>query len=190
MIQTHFSPVPIALRGEAFRIRAIEETDLPALEWDGEYTHFRAVFRQAFLDMLAGSRLLLVLENIPRRILVGQIFMQFNSSDIRFADGFGRGYLYALRVKTAYQRQGLGTQLIRSAEDALIALRMRMASIGVAKENPGARALYERLGYRILVDLPGEWSYVDHTGRVCQVVEPAWLMEKQLSAPFPPVSSP
>jgi ribosomal protein S18 acetylase RimI-like enzyme len=178
-----YSPIHIEAHGETFIIRAVEETDLPALEWEGEYTHFRIVFRQAYEDMLAGSRLLLVMERRTLGDLVGQVFLQFSSSDPRFADGRGRGYLYALRVKSQFRRRGLGTRLIRAAEDALIATGMQSVSIGVAKENPRARALYERLGYRILAELPGEWSYIDNVGQIRQVVEPAWLMQKKLSCP-------
>jgi ribosomal protein S18 acetylase RimI-like enzyme len=175
-----FSPVTVETPTETYTIRAVEETDLPALEWEGEFSHFRLVFRQAFEDMRSGTRLLLVMERQTLGDLIGQIFLQFSSSDPRFADGRGRGYLYALRVKSLFRRQGLGTQLIRAAEGALISMGMHSVSIGVAKENPGARALYERLGYRILADLPGEWSFIDHLGQSRLVVEPAWLMEKQL----------
>jgi len=129
--------------------------------------------------MRTGSRLLLVMERLSMGDLVGQVFLQFSSSDSRFADGTGRGYLYALRVKSLFRRQGLGTRLISAAEHVLISMGMNSVSIGVAKENPRARVLYERLGYRILADLPGEWSYIDHMGEVRHVVEPAWLMQKQ-----------
>jgi ribosomal protein S18 acetylase RimI-like enzyme len=180
MTRVHFSPLTLDVRGVTFRIRAMEAIDLPALEWDGEFIHFRRLFQQAYLDMQAGSRLLLVMDDLAQQQIVGQIFLQFSSSDARFADGRGRGYIYALRMKPLYRRQGLGTRLIRAAEDALRSMGMRVVSIGVAKDNERARCLYERLGYRILADLPGEWSYLDHLGQTQKVVEPAWLMEKRL----------
>lgn len=164
-----------------FTTRRMEERDLPALEWDGEFLHFRNLFRQAYEDMRAGSRLLLVMEHTPSGEIVGQIFLQWNSSDPRFADGRRRGYLYSLRVKPAYQRRGLGTALLNAAEAALLERGMDTASIGVEKNNLGARALYERQGYRIIADDPGVWSYIDHLGRMQQVSEPAWLMEKKLT---------
>jgi ribosomal protein S18 acetylase RimI-like enzyme len=181
MPRAAFSPIALDAHGVTFQIRALEITDLPALEWGGEYAHFRLLFRQAYLDMQAGSRLLLVMVDLAKDDIVGQIFLQFSSSDARFADGRGRGYLYALRMKPHYRRQGLGTKLIRTAEDALRSMGMRVVSIGVAKDNEGARALYERLGYSVLADLPGEWSYIDHLGHTQKVLEPAWLMEKRLA---------
>jgi ribosomal protein S18 acetylase RimI-like enzyme len=165
---------------DAFRVRRLEERDLSALEWDGEFLHFRNLFRQAYEDMRMGTRLPLVMEHRPSGEIVGQIFLQWNSSDPRFADGRQRGYLYSLRVKTLFQRRGLGSRLIRAAEDALRDRGMDTASIGVEKENPQARSLYERHGYHIIAEDPGCWSYTDHLGKRREVKEPAWLMEKKL----------
>ena len=164
-----------------FVVRKMEERDLPALEWGGEFLHFRNLFRQAYEDMRLGTRLLLVAERIADGDIVGQIFIQWNSGDPRFADGVHRGYLYALRVKPAYRRKGLGSRLIRSAEEALRTRGMVTASIGVEKTNPEARALYERHGFRVIAEDPGCWAYTDHLGRRRDVVEPAWLMEKPLA---------
>jgi len=164
-----------------FLVRRLEERDLPALEWNGEFLHFRNLFRQAYEDMRLGTRWLLVMEHRPSGDIVGQIFIQWNSNDPRFADGRRRGYLYSLRVKLAFQRRGLGTRLIDAAEEELRQRGMDTASIGVEKDNRDARSLYERQGYRIIAEDPGLWSYTDHLGRRQEVSEPAWLMEKKLS---------
>jgi ribosomal protein S18 acetylase RimI-like enzyme len=163
-----------------FVVRPMEERDLPDLEWNGTFVHFRRLFRQAFEDMRLGTRYLLVMEHRASREIVGQVFIQWSSSDPRFADGRRRGYLYALRIKPAYRGRGLGTRMIRAAEEALRRRGMDTVSIGVEKDNPRARALYERNGFRIIADDPGRWSYVDHLGNKQEVVEPAWLMEKHL----------
>ncbi|MBN1440780.1 MAG: GNAT family N-acetyltransferase [Anaerolineales bacterium] len=167
--------------GEEFIIRLLVERDLPALEWDGVFTHFRRLFRQAYDDMRNGSRLLLVMECRTTRELVGQVFIQWNSSDSRYADGRHRGYLYALRIKPDFRGRGLGSRLIRSAEDELRRRGMDAASIGVEKENLRARTLYERHGYRVIAEDPGHWFYNDHEGVLREVVEPAWLMEKRFA---------
>jgi ribosomal protein S18 acetylase RimI-like enzyme len=164
-----------------FQIRPLAEGDLPALEWGGEFTRFRRLFRQAYEEMQTGSRHLLVLERKSTGEVVGQVFIQWNSSDIRYADGRRRGYLYALRVKPDYRERGLGTRLLRAAEEILLRRGMRTASIGVEKSNPRARALYERYGFRVVADDPGRWSFLDHEGVLQEVVEPAWLMEKTLA---------
>jgi ribosomal protein S18 acetylase RimI-like enzyme len=165
---------------EEFIIRPVEERDLQALEWDGAYRHFRRLFRRTFEDMRLGKRLLLMVENRRSGEMVGQVFIQWNSSDPRFADGKRRGYLYALRIKPAYRKRGLGSRMISAAEAALRRRGMDTASIGVEKNNPRARALYERQGYRVIGDDPGRWSYIDHQGITREIAEPAWLMEKSL----------
>jgi ribosomal protein S18 acetylase RimI-like enzyme len=163
-----------------YRIRTLEEADLSALEWDGEYVRFRNLFRQAYEEMRGGVRLILILEHLQPPSVIGQIFIQWNSADPRLADGFARGYLYALRVKPEYRGRGLGTRLLQAAEQELLDRRMQAASIGVEKSNLRARALYERLGYRLIGEDPGRWSYIDHMGMKQNVSEPAWLMEKTL----------
>jgi ribosomal protein S18 acetylase RimI-like enzyme len=168
--------------GDGFIIRPIEESDLAALEWDGTYLHFRRLFRQAYDDMRIGTRFLLMMERRATGEMVGQVFIQWASSDPRYADGCRRGYLYALRIKPAYQGCGLGTRMILAAEAEMLRHGMEMASIGVEKNNPRARALYERQGYRIIADDPGRWSYFDHEGIIQEVLEPAWLMEKRIHA--------
>jgi ribosomal protein S18 acetylase RimI-like enzyme len=171
--------------GENFIIRPVEERDLPALEWNGDFRHFRRLFRQAYEDMRLGSRQLLLLESPTTGEVIGQIFIQWNSSDPRYADGCRRGYLYALRVKPSHRDRGLGTRLLDAAEEELMRRGMNTASIGVEKNNPRARALYERQGYRIVAEDPGRWSYIDDEGNLREVVEPAWLMEKNLREKHP-----
>src|SRR5262245_4923126 len=117
--------------------RPAREDDLPKLEWYGEYTHFRRVFRGAYEDQLAGRRLMLLADvnDWP----IGQVFIQLENYNDFYDSGDQRGYLYSLRVMDAFQRQGIGTALIQEAESILIARNYRTASIAAAKDNPGAR---------------------------------------------------
>ena len=41
-------------------IRPMEESDLPALEWNGEYTHFRRMYADAFKRQQRGFSILRV----------------------------------------------------------------------------------------------------------------------------------
>jgi ribosomal protein S18 acetylase RimI-like enzyme len=159
-------------------IRPIRESDLPALEWDGEYTKFRDVYRHAYDDMLRGQRLLLVA--VDDSAMVGQVFIQLSSSELQFADGATRGYLYSLRVRPGWQGHGIGTRLISAAEAALRQRGFRTAIIAAAKDNEGARRLYERLGYRVFAADPGVWYFTDVNGTRQTVEEPCWVMHKQL----------
>jgi ribosomal protein S18 acetylase RimI-like enzyme len=158
--------------------RPAERDDLPKLEWYGQYTHFRRVFQRAYEDQLAGRRYLLVadLNGWP----IGQVFIQLESLDEGWSHLGKRGYLYSLRVMDMFQRMGLGTALVHEAEGYLVARNYGSVSIAAAKENPGARRLYERLGYRVFMEDSGRWHYVDHEGRTRQVIEPCWVLEKIL----------
>lgn len=159
-------------------IRPLREADLPALEWDGVYEKYRKVFRQSFVDAERGQRILLVA--VAGAEIVGQVFIQLSSSETRYADGAVRGYLYALRVRPAWQGQGLGTRLLAAAEEALLALGFGVAVIAAGKDNPRAFQLYQRLGYRTFDEDPGVWYFTDVNGERQTMEEPCWIMEKHL----------
>ena len=159
-------------------IRPIRAAELPGLEWEGQYTKYRKVFAQSFEDVQRGQRIMLVAAAGGQ--LVGQIFVQLSSSETHYADGATRGYLYSLRVRPAWQGNGLGTRLIRAAESALLARGFSVAVIAAGKDNPGARRLYERLGYHTFADDAGVWYFTDVNGVQQEQTEPCWVMEKRL----------
>ncbi len=159
-------------------IRLVRADDLPRLEWEGEYQHYREVFRTNFDDMRRGQRLMWVA--VCDGALVGQIFCQFLSADPAFADGQRRAYLYAFRVRAPLQGRGIGSRLLATAERELLKRRFRTAVIAAAKDNPRAREMYERRGYRVFAEDPGLWSYRDDQGREVKIEEPAWLLQKSL----------
>lgn len=152
--------------------------DLPKLEWFGQYTHFRSLFRRTYQEQLQRRRLMLVADcnDFP----IGHVFMQLTSSEARIADGRQRVYLYSLRVMEMFQGQGIGTHLIAEAETLAQDYRYTWTTIAAAKDNPRARHLYERLGYRVFGEDEGRWSYMDHENRMRYVHEPCWVLEKKL----------
>lgn len=160
-------------------IRAALASDLPKLEWGGQYTHFRDIFRRTFEEQQHRRRLMLVADvgGYP----VGQVFLQFSSGDLSFADGRDRAYLYSLRVMEPFQRRGLGTRLIGAAEELLRERGFHWTTIAAARDNAAAQRLYQRLGYRIFTEDPGRWDYVDHEGKLRTVVEPCYVMEKRIA---------
>ena len=58
------------------------------------------------------------------------------------------GTIWMLSVHEAWQSLGVGTLLIRALEQRILAVGRIVARIGVEHDNPRARALYLRLGYR------------------------------------------
>ena len=159
-------------------IRFATDADLTALEWEGQFVHYRRLFKKAVAEARRGRRLLLLAEVEGQ--IVGQVFVQLSTRPAFSASGCTSGYLYAFRVKEPHRNQGIGTQLILAAESRLRRLGYGRVVISVATRNTAARRLYERLDYRIFSEDPGEWSYVDHLGQVREVREPAFVLEKWL----------
>ncbi len=160
------------------RVRTAEESDLPALEWDGEYTHFRRVYRQAMREAQRDRRLIYLAETTGE--IVGQIFVHLHSIWKTTFGGAKAGYLHSFRVKPDFRNQGIGSRLLETAEGALVERGYSRAVISVAKVNRRARGLYLQRGYNVYTEDPGEWAYVDHRGKLKRVSEPAYVMVKTL----------
>ncbi len=65
-----------------------------------------------------------------------------------------RAYVYLddFSVAAAFRNRGIGTKLMRTAEDHAKALRIPAVLLHVEKRNDAAFRLYERLGYTVLRD--------------------------------------
>ncbi|MGH2522342.1 MAG: GNAT family N-acetyltransferase [Anaerolineales bacterium] len=163
---------------ETITIRPARAEDLPGLEWDDEFAHYRSLYRRVFEETQQGQRMMLVAA--AGEMIVGQVFVQLLSAEREFADGVSRGYLYSLRVRPAWQGQGIGTRLISAAEKELHARGFTTAVIAAGKSNEGAFKLYQRLGYRVFAEDPGVWYFTDVNGVRQNVEEPCWVMEKSL----------
>lgn len=164
-----------------FEIRHLRQDELAALEWDGEFTHFRRQFETAFQEYRRGNGVPWVAVRRADGLIVGQVFVLLSSRFRKeLADGSRQAYLYAIRVKPDFRDRGLGGRMMAVIEADLVARGFRVATLNVARDNPDAHRFYLRHGYRIVAPEPGQWSYVDHTGRRRHVDEPAWRMEKEL----------
>lgn len=170
---------PSTFNLQHLRVRPAVRDDLPDLEWGGEYTHFRRLYAEAYELTRRGTTLIWLADLDPVGV-IGQAFVSLKSARAELADGLSRAYVYAFRVKPQYRGQGVGTKIMSVIEADLLQRRYQSLTLNVAKDNPSARRLYERLGYAVIGSDPGQWSYVDHKGRRQQVIEPAWRMEKRL----------
>ncbi|MDH5506190.1 MAG: GNAT family N-acetyltransferase [Anaerolineae bacterium] len=161
-------------------MRLLLHDDLPALEWDGEFAHFRRMYLQVYKRMLAGLALMWVVE-LPGHGVVGQAFVQFTSkADPSLANGKTRAYIHSFRIKPKFRNMGLGSKLMQLVEADLIRRGYKLVTLNVSRSNRGARRLYMRLGYRVMEKDPGRWSYHDEKGVLQHVNEPGWRMEKRL----------
>jgi ribosomal protein S18 acetylase RimI-like enzyme len=160
-------------------IRHLRSEDLPALEWDGEYTRFRKLYLSAFERSRMGQSVLWVAEHQGVGV-IGQLFIQLESDSVDLADGSTRAYLYAFRIRPGYRCEGLGSFMMNLAEADLIRRSFKVITLNVTQDNLEAIRLYERRGYKIIGPDAGRWSYPDHEGVWQTVEEASWRMEKQI----------
>lgn len=160
-------------------IRDAGEADLIALEWCGEYAHFRRLFADTYQQSILGLAKIWVAE-IGGSVLIGQLMVSLKGNRPELADGKTRAYVFGFRVQPAYRNLGIGTLMMQTVEDNLWQNGFRKVTLNVARTNHAARRFYERLSYLIVGDEPGDWSYLDQYGNRHEVHEPAWRMEKEL----------
>jgi ribosomal protein S18 acetylase RimI-like enzyme len=130
-------------------IRYATENDLVALEWNGEYSHFRRLYKEIFQSAQKGDAILWVAD-LRDVGIIGQLFVQLKSMRMEFADGVNRAYLYAFRIKSDYRRNGLGSHMLNYVENHLIMQGFHYICLNVSRDNTEARTLYERSGYRMV----------------------------------------
>jgi ribosomal protein S18 acetylase RimI-like enzyme len=160
-------------------VRQASKKDLSALEWDGEYTHFRRLYEDTYLMVEQGAALIWVAE-VNGTGLIGQCFVSLKRNRPELADGLERAYIYGFRVKPQYRNLGVGTQMMATIEDDLRERHFHQVTLNVGQENHKARRFYERLGYILVGTDPGYWSYIDDKGKRIDMHEPAWRMKKDL----------
>jgi ribosomal protein S18 acetylase RimI-like enzyme len=165
-------------------IRPARKSDLPAMEWDGEFRHFRVVFSNAYDRMVKGTGMIWVAEN-QENCLLGQVFLQLVSDRPELSDGWSRAYLYSFRIKPQFRNHGLGKKMMEIVEDYLRTHQFLRVTLNVARNNTDAIRLYKRLGYQIMAEEPGVWSYPDDEGKWHTICEPSWRMEKLLNQTEP-----
>ncbi len=175
MTALEFASIKIRL---PLTLRAATKKDLSALEWHGHYIHYRNLFRRAFREQQRGKRLMLLAD--CRNFPIGYIFIRFDCKNKNQANRHRRAHLYSFRVMEIFRGQGIGTRLIREAETIAAQRGFCSTTIAVAKENIHAQRLYKRLGYLIIGENSGHWSYLDHKGHIRRIHEPCWLLQKIL----------
>ncbi len=124
--------IPITIRG-------LDPPDLAGLDWSGGPEHLRAIARD--LSAAAAGEIIQRVVALPNGALIG-----FGAADLRKSEDSGT--LWMLSVHETWQSLGIGALLIRALEDAIVRCGRSTAVIAVEHDNPRARDLYRRLGYR------------------------------------------
>lgn len=158
-------------------IRQARKRDLPALEWEGEFSHFRHLFAEAYRLQELGDVIMWVID-LPEYGLIGQLFIQLYGPNQIQTNKTKYAYIYGFRIRPDYRGLGIGSQFLQSVESDLTRRGFKRISLNVARDNDAARRMYERAGYHVVAPEPGIWSYLDDKGHRKFVNEPAWRMQK------------
>lgn len=160
--------------------RHAQESDLRAIEWEGEYEEYRNVYMDVYLRAERGVAVMWLAE-LPDLGLLGQVFAQLKTNDRKTANGKTRAYVHSFRVRRAWRGRGLGTRLMEVVETDLASRGFKEITLNVGGDNEGALRLYQRLGYQVVKEIPGRWSYYDPDNVLKHVSEPGYRMMKTIA---------
>ena len=118
-------------------------------------------------DEFARSNVVILVAVSEDDVPVGKIHVHVEHAE-------GTVWLEAAAVARPFRRQGIGTSLVHAAEALAVERGYRAAELGVEDSNPGARRLYERLGYRSVAR--NDFQYVG-----APVPNPGVVMRKELA---------
>jgi GNAT superfamily N-acetyltransferase len=149
--------------GGPAEVRQASDADLGPLVAAFGSRHF---FGDCLRRQRSGDGVLLVawLDGRP----VGDVFLALDPDGEpevrRWLPGVPR--LVHLEVDGRVQRRGIGTALLLAGEETARRLGHRRLALGVALDNPGARRLYQRLGYADWGrgTVVGTWQDLDQDG--------------------------
>jgi ribosomal protein S18 acetylase RimI-like enzyme len=159
------------------RVRDLTHADLPACTWSGSALHLAQLAVQ--LERAAAGE-------VDYLALCTPVGLPVAIGGVDYLVHPGAGTLWQLGVLPALQSRGLGTLLVRAAEERIRARGLTRAELGVEDANPRARALYERLGYTAFDHQPAAWDVEGPDGSVQRYRTSCTLMRKALDRPGQP----
>jgi ribosomal protein S18 acetylase RimI-like enzyme len=149
----------------------LTQTDLPNISWAGGSLHSKAVEEALRRAKDGHVEYLAVRAPGGYPVCVGGIDYQEHA---------GAGTLWQLSTHGELQSLGIGSMLIKAAEDRIRRRGLATAELGVEDENHRARALYERLGYVAFGHEQDSWDDADEDGNVFTYHAECTLMRKSL----------
>ncbi len=161
-------------------IRHAKQADLPAMEWEGEYSRFRRIYFQVYQRAQRDSAIIRVADLLHVGV-IGLVLVQLKAiKKPELTNSIKRAYVHSFRVRPAFRRAGLGTRLMQTVEMDLLERGFKEITLNVTRTNTGALRLYLDLGYKVIGEDPGCWSYYDENNVLQEVEEPGWRLLKVL----------
>ncbi|MBV9471078.1 MAG: GNAT family N-acetyltransferase, partial [Abitibacteriaceae bacterium] len=146
-------------------VRRLQEQDVRLLEWHGG-PDLRSFYEWQWDQHCIGALCTLVADFNGYPIGQGSIHWQGKPTHPHIPD------IQSLRVMDAFRGLGIGSQLLRASERLVLAQGFSKLSLAVGIENPAARRLYERLGYRLAGEPYNDiWHYINAQGERVQIEE-------------------
>ncbi|MFG2737780.1 GNAT family N-acetyltransferase [Streptomyces harbinensis] len=152
-------------------VRDLLPTDLPACTWADTPTHLRQVERELARAAAGEADYLAVCPPSGLPVAIGGIDYRTSGT---------AGTLWQLAVLPALRSQGLGTLLIRAAEQRISRRGLLRAELAVEEDNHRARALHERLGYTAHGHRPDAWDEEGPDGAIHRRETMCVMMGKNL----------
>lgn len=145
---------------EKFTIREATSSEFGKVvaiyEDEGSKREARAVgkvIEKEFEEIESGKRIILFAE-IDKKP-VGTVQLVLESSNKEHADGKYVAHVHHLKTHKDFCRRGIGETLTRKVESIAKRKGFKRITVGVDEDNPYAKRLYEKWGYRLLKIEPG-----------------------------------
>ncbi|MBO1332727.1 N-acetyltransferase [Streptomyces sp. VRA16 Mangrove soil] len=152
-------------------VRDLTHADLPACGWAGSALHLTNVERQ--LERARRGEVDYLAVCARADVPIAKCGIDYWVTD-------GVGTLWQLAVHPALQSCGIGTVLVSAAEGRIKKRGLRHAELSVEENNPRARVLYERLGYRAFDRRPDAWDEQTLDGTLRRHETMCTVMRKEL----------
>ena len=156
---------------DSLTVSDLTPADLPLIAWSGSATHLESVTRA--LERVPSGEV----EYLAVRAPDGQIVAK---GGIDYKQHAQAPTMWQLATRTELQSRGIGTLLIQTMEDRMRARGFKRAMVGVEHNNPRARLLYERLGYKTCGTEHASWERLDEHGHRFLYETEVILLDKQL----------
>lgn len=134
---------------ENFTVRRLEISELPVLTKLFHYKDINKMILETMASMEQGIEDIFVL--YQEKELLGEIHVNYCSTDEQEAMPGKRVYLYAYRVKKGYQNRGIGSFLMRQVLDQLENRGYTEFTIGVEDNNEIAKHIYKKFGFQEII---------------------------------------
>lgn len=142
---------------EALKVSDLTKNDFADVAWAGGPLHLESISKA--LDRAGSGEVEYLAVRAPNGAPISIGGIDYKAHE-------GAGTLWQLVTRGELRGLGIGTRLIEEAERRIRERGLAGAMLGVEDNNPRARALYERLGYRPVGREKASWPRQGDDGQI------------------------